>query len=163
MPPHPALPLSDLRVLVVEDEWAIACAAASALEALGAEIVGPVGSGRLGQFETLIWRERTLDGAVLGVQFGAEQVYPLADALIARGVPLLLATGQRVDRLPERFRVLPRVGEVLPGCELGWAAVRAFGRRAGEDAGPAASPSNQHYGDPPSRPTSLEIVALLTL
>ncbi len=138
MPLHPALPLADLRVLVVKDEWLIACAAASTLEALGAEVVGPLSSGRLGRVEALIWRERKLDGAVLDVQFGAEQVYPLADALIARGVPVLLATGHRIDSLPERFRALPRVSEVLPGHELGRAAARAFGRRAGEDAGPAA-------------------------
>jgi CheY-like chemotaxis protein len=126
MPPYPALPLADLHILVVDDQWLLACEVASTLEALGAEVTGLV--GRIAGFEALIWRERPLDGAVLDVQLGAEQVYPLADALIACGVPVLLATHGAVELLPERFRALPRVDKPLPPRrELGQAAAQAFG------------------------------------
>ena len=131
--PHPALPLTDLRVLVVENEWLTASATASALEALGAEVVGPVQPHV--RVEALIWRERKPDGAVLDVQLGAEQVYSLTDALIASGVPVLLATDYPVELLPERFRTLPHVDKTVPIRELGRAAAQAFGRAA--DAKPA--------------------------
>lgn len=87
------------RLLIVEDEYLIASALAEFLKVRGADIVGPVGSVR----QALALIERTLpDAAVLDVNLGSEQVYPVADVLIDRAVPFVFATGydQLVMRRP---------------------------------------------------------------
>ena len=122
--PRPPL-LAGLRVLLIEHDYWLAHEMAGLLREAGAEVVGPV--GRLGAAQALAVREPHLDGAVTGVLLGDGRVDPLVTELLARGVPVLLATGYPGHLLPGWLRALPRV--LKPGGrELGRAAAEAFGR-----------------------------------
>ncbi|WP_431266959.1 response regulator [Dankookia sp. P2] len=62
------------------------------LRGLGCEIVGPAGT--LGEALRLLEEEAPrLDAAVLDVNLGGHAAFPVADALVRRGVPVLFATG----------------------------------------------------------------------
>lgn len=121
----PGRPLLGCKVLLVEDEYLIACDTAILLREAGAEVVGPAGG--LAQARALAAREPRLDGAVLDVQLGDGMVCPLVPELAARGVPVLLATGYERDVLPPALVGLPHLAKPF-GRELGRVAAEAFGR-----------------------------------
>jgi CheY-like chemotaxis protein len=80
------------RVLVVEDEALLALELETGLRELGCEVVGP--ARNLVEAQRMAAAEPRLAAAVLDVNLGGgELVFPVADALAARGVPYLLATG----------------------------------------------------------------------
>jgi hypothetical protein len=82
---------SSWRVLLAEDEFLIAEDLASALSAAGATVIGPAYSvaGALRLIESC----GALDGAVLDVNLKGEAAFPIADALLGRGVPFVITTG----------------------------------------------------------------------
>ena len=94
------------RVLVVEDEMIVAWLLEDMLADFGCTIVGP--AARIDQALAMIKAE-ALDAAVLDVNLNGQQSYPLADALVTRGVPFVFVTAQRADDLPERHRHRPIV------------------------------------------------------
>ncbi len=49
-----------------------------------------------------------LDLAVLDINLEGEKVFPVADALEARSVPFLFATGYDAGGVPDRFLDVPR-------------------------------------------------------
>ena len=100
------LRLSGKRVLVVEDEFFIADELARDFAAMGAEIIGPVGT--VERAMRLLHDELCIDGAVLDIKLGAAMAYPVADELLARNVPVVFATGYDADVLPRRFVDVPR-------------------------------------------------------
>jgi DNA-binding response OmpR family regulator len=93
--------LAGLRVLLAEDEYLIAFELHDALIAAGADVIGPFPTLR----ETIgcVNADTKLDLAVLDVNLRGEMVFPVADALDARGVPFVFATGYDQETLPERF------------------------------------------------------------
>lgn len=97
--------LTGRRVLVVEDDFMIAKLIASAFEADGAEIVGPAATVK--DALTLIAGEERIDGAVLDVNLRGETVYPVADVLRSKGVPIVFTTGYDKSRLASRFADMP--------------------------------------------------------
>jgi CheY-like chemotaxis protein len=109
--------LKGRRVLVVEDEYLIAIDLASALEDAGAEVVGPTGTVA-GALELLEKHGGHLDGAVLDVNVGDERVYPVADALAARGVPFVLATGYDETSVPVAYASAPRIEKPVDKSRL---------------------------------------------
>lgn len=98
-------PLAGRRLLLVEDEYVLAVGLSDTLGDLGAEVVGPVASvaDALALLETL----PELDAAVLDVNLGREVVYPVADALLARGLPFLFATANDPAALPAHYGRVP--------------------------------------------------------
>ena len=79
-------------MLVVEDEALLALELETGLRELGCEVVGP--ARNLTEAQRLAETEPRLAAAVLDVNLGGgELVFTVADALAARGVPYLLATG----------------------------------------------------------------------
>lgn len=129
----PGRPPRGCKVLLVEDEYLIACDTASLLRDAGAEVVGPLGG--LAQVRELAACEPRLNGAVLDVQLGDGSVCPLVPELAARGVSVLLATGYEPEVLPEALHGPPHLAKPF-GRELGRVAVRAFGREAFGRGGP---------------------------
>ncbi len=79
------------RVLVVEDKALLALEIEAELGALGCEVVGPART--LDEAMRLAASGPEPDAAVLDVNLGGELVFPVADLLAARGVPVLFATG----------------------------------------------------------------------
>ena len=90
--PNPALSLQGRRILVVEDEPAIALATVNTLERLGCEVVGPVASLQQGLVLAEAEHAR-LDAALLDVNLGGEVSFPIAELLAKAGVPFAHVTG----------------------------------------------------------------------
>lgn len=88
--------MSGPRIVLVEDEPLVAMMMEDLLIDLGCEIAGSFGS----LAPALAWlsgQDPPPDGAVLDVNLGGgETVFPLAEALRARGVPFVFATGYGV-------------------------------------------------------------------
>jgi len=99
--------LAGRRVLRVEDEYFLAEELDDALSGAGAQAPGPVPSVRAAQ--DLLRNGAAPDVALLDVSLGGEMVYPVADALLARGVPFLFATGYDHAALPDRYAAVRRL------------------------------------------------------
>ncbi|MCC0807880.1 response regulator [Methylobacterium sp. W2] len=79
------------RILVVEDEYFLADELARGLAEAEAEVIGPIATAE-GALD-LLEGPAPPDAAILDVNLGGEDVYPVADALLALGVPFLFTTG----------------------------------------------------------------------
>lgn len=91
-------------VLVVEDEYFLADDMTRALAQLGADVAGPVPTPR----QALVLIETVkIDAAVLDINLRGETVFAVADALLARGVPFVFATGYDSGSIPEAYREVP--------------------------------------------------------
>jgi ActR/RegA family two-component response regulator len=106
VPEPPFEALRGRRLLIVEDEYMIAADLAYTLEDRGVEVVGPVGS--VDEALALVEAEGRLDGAVLDLNLGNDRAYPVADALLARGVPFVFATGYGREVIPAAYAEVPR-------------------------------------------------------
>lgn len=93
--------LTHCRILVVEDEYMIARDLLMELEDAGAIGIGPEPSvaGAL----VRIRDEARIDAAVLDVNLCGESAFPVADALIARSVPFIFASGYEDDEMTRRY------------------------------------------------------------
>lgn len=93
--------LRDHRILVAEDEYLLASDLSKILQEAGVEVVGPCAT--LQDAVVCAEGDDKLDAAVLDVNLRGEMVFPLADTLMARGVPFLFATGYDEGAIPPRF------------------------------------------------------------
>jgi CheY-like chemotaxis protein len=92
------------RILVVEDEMLIGMLLEDMLVDLGHEVAAIV--PRLKDALAAVDREK-FDLAILDVHLHGESAFPVAEALIAKGVPFVFATGYGERGLPENFRGRP--------------------------------------------------------
>jgi len=107
--------LRDHRVLVVEDESIIAQAMSRGLRRAGATVLGPVAD--VAAALTLLDHEAQVDGAVLDINLGNQKVYPVVDALLARGTRCVFATGSDPADVPAPYASMTRCQKpVDPGC-----------------------------------------------
>jgi CheY-like chemotaxis protein len=83
--------LKHAPILVVEDEPFIALKLKATIEEAGGKVVGPVGSvsAALALLQTC-----TIVAAVLDVQLSDRDVTPVAEALVARGIPLIFQSAR---------------------------------------------------------------------
>ena len=130
--PTDPLPLAGQRVLVVEDEMVLALDIEEGLEGAGATVVGPVPS--LADAGLLLALARRLDAAVLDVNLGGETVYPLADALVAAGIPIVFASGYSETELPARFVGVSHLEKPVDVGALTLAVSRSISRNAVPEA-----------------------------
>ena len=99
-PRRPAPDIRGLRVIIVEDAILLAMELETGLADAGVEIVGS--AGELDQAMRML--DRQIDAAVLDCNLNGVSVEPVAEALAARGVPFLFATGYGENRgAPEGF------------------------------------------------------------
>jgi len=97
--------LRGLHLLLVEDEYLLALGLAEVASDLGAEVFGPVAS--VDDALALVDKLPELDAAILDINLGDATIFPVADALLARGVPFVFSTASDRAGLPERFRDVP--------------------------------------------------------
>jgi CheY-like chemotaxis protein len=109
--------LKGRRLLIVEDDFLIAADLASSLEELGIDVVGPIGSveDALGLVES---EGERLDAAVLDINVREQRVYPVANALIARGIPFVFTTGYDAVTIPEAYAAAPRCEKPVDRMQL---------------------------------------------
>jgi CheY-like chemotaxis protein len=104
------------RILVVEDNFLAAEVVRDTLESYGCQVVGPV--GRLEDGLRLASAE-ALDGAVLDINLNGERCFPIAKALLDRGVPFMFLTGyDDAGLIPPELRPTRRVGKPILGHQL---------------------------------------------
>ncbi len=98
--------LTDLTILVVEDEAVVAVDVAATIELAGGTVIGPAYS--VGQaFE--MSAGAAIDGALLDINLRNERVFGLADALADRNVPIVFLSGEIWPVIPERHAGSRRV------------------------------------------------------
>lgn len=95
------------RILVVEDEALVAMLVEDALLDGGFAMIGPARS--VAQAMASL-DEETPDAVMLDLNLGGETSIGVADALMTRGIPFVVATGYGAAGLPESHRHVP----VLP-------------------------------------------------
>ena len=91
-------------ILIGEDEHIVARSLGRVLERWGAVIVGPAPT--VESALALLRSTARLDGAVVDVNLRGVMAYPVADALIARAVPLVFTSGYAETAIPEGYRSL---------------------------------------------------------
>ena len=95
------------QILVIEDEALVAMLVEDALLDCGFDVIGPARS--VAEALELLEAEQPA-AAVLDLNLGGENSLAVADALSARGIPFLVATGYGSAGLPQTHRHVP----VLP-------------------------------------------------
>ncbi len=107
--------LANRRILVVEDDLAIAVLIEEALQDIGCIEVGPV--GKLDAALRLA-SEEALDAAILDITIRGGKVFPVIRQLQARGIPFALASGYGDWALPEALRNQPRLVKPFTAGDL---------------------------------------------
>jgi CheY-like chemotaxis protein len=100
--------LTGKRILIVEDEYLIAADLADGIEAAGAEVIGPLGTVPQALSELADETHPAPHAASLDVNLRGVEVFPVADALRARGVPFVFCTGYDLGNIPARYSDVPR-------------------------------------------------------
>ena len=103
------------RILIVEDETLVAMNIEDVLTEEGCEVVGP--ASRL-DVAIRLAREERIDAAVLDVTIRGGQVFPVAEILMDRGIPFVLASGYGDWALPERLKGQSRLTKPFSSEEL---------------------------------------------
>ena len=98
------VPLRATRVLVVEDELMIRMLLDDMLRELGCTVAAE--AGRMDEALAAVGKG-DFDIAILDVNLNGETTVPVAEALAARGLPFVFATGYGPHHLPEAFRDRP--------------------------------------------------------
>lgn len=98
---------SGRRVLIVEDESLVAMLLETILADLGCDVVGPESNIEDGL--NVASGTARLDAALLDVNVAGQEIFPVAEALKARGVPFVFSTGYGEAGLPEHWRGNPTV------------------------------------------------------
>lgn len=113
------------KVLIVEDEWFLADDAARAIEAAGASVVGPAAD----EAEALaLIAAGGFDLAVLDVNLGDGAGFRVAEALAAKDVPFVFATGYDRSAVPVAFAGAPRLEKPYDPRRLAAVLEAAFRR-----------------------------------
>ncbi|MGA2127516.1 MAG: response regulator [Xanthobacteraceae bacterium] len=97
-------PLHGLRVLIVEDESLLALLLEDMLGDIGCMVVG-VASTVAAAIDAIA--KVDAGAAILDIKLGDEKSYAVAEALAARGVPFVFATGYGDLRLEEPWQDRP--------------------------------------------------------
>jgi len=118
-------PLNGRRVLIVEDESLVAMLLETILEDMGCTPVGP--AANIDEGSALARDEPDLDAALLDVNVAGRQVFPVAEALKARGVPFVFSTGYGEGGLPDEWRGNPTIQKPFTETAVRNALMKAMG------------------------------------
>jgi CheY-like chemotaxis protein len=97
--------LAGQRVLVVEDEYFLADDLVQSLTRLGAAVLGPVSSAAAA---LSLLDSGQPDLAIVDINLKGDISFAIADAMAARNLPFIFATGYDEAAIPGRFSDRPR-------------------------------------------------------
>ena len=129
--------LTNRRILVVEDDLAIAVLIEEVLQDLGCIVVGPV--GKLDAALRLACEE-SLDAAILDVTIRGGKVFPVVRHLQARGVPFALASSYGDWALPAGLQHQPRLVKPFTAGDLAAQVQSLCEARSGSGRAEASRP-----------------------
>jgi CheY-like chemotaxis protein len=86
-------PLLDTKVLVAEDQWILATDLMQRLWEAGANVIGPAMS--VASAAEIAEEEKNLDCCILDVRFNGDLIFPVAEALKLKEVPIVFYTGYK--------------------------------------------------------------------
>jgi len=92
------------RILLVEDEALVAMVMRDMLTELGYSVVGPFSQAA---DATAAAQEEMVDAAVLDINLDGDLVYPIAEVLVARGIPFVFVTGYGAESVDRRYADVP--------------------------------------------------------
>ncbi len=111
-----SIDLTGLRVLVVEDNFLVACVIQEALEGAGCEVVGPASKLQIG---LEMAQQRAFDGAFLDIHLNNDFCFPIAFLLKERGTPFLFMTGyDDADAIPAELRSVSTLRKPFEAAEI---------------------------------------------
>lgn len=137
--------LSGCRILVVEDDYFVADTVGDVLKDIGCEVLGPFSS-----IEETMQKigDELPDAAVLDVNLSGRTVYPLAQALLQRNIPVLFVTGYDRSNIHRKFQSVPRLAKPVDANQLQQAVSRLVLNPQIEDD------SSDDIGIEPIKPTA---------
>jgi CheY-like chemotaxis protein len=93
--------LYGLRIFLVDDDAMISVMLMNMLDKLGCEVVGAAAT--VNQALEMVSTTTTIDVAILDVNIGDKNVFPVADLLLRRDVPCVFSTGYATKLVTERY------------------------------------------------------------
>ena len=117
--------LKGRRILIVEDESLVAMLLETILDDMGCAVVGPESNIDDGLISATT--EGALDAALLDVNVAGREVFPVAEALKARGVPFVFSTGYGEAGLPDHWRGHPTIQKPFTEAAVHEALMAAIG------------------------------------
>ena len=121
-------PLTGRRVLIVEDESLVAMLLETILEDMGCTPIGP--ASNIDDGLAMVADSEHLDAALLDVNVAGRQVFPVAEALKARGVPFVFSTGYGEGGLPDEWRGQSTIQKPFTEAAVRDALFKAMGMAA---------------------------------
>lgn len=119
--------IQGLRVLIVEDEALVSMLLEDMLADHGCEVAAT--ASRIAQALDLVADPSLeLQAAILDVNLGGEPIFPVAEALAARGIPFAFATGYGAGGLPDQWRGRPTLQKPFSHDDVGKALLVAVSR-----------------------------------
>jgi CheY-like chemotaxis protein len=100
------MPLTTVRVLLVEDEIMIRMMVADMVEELGHAVAAEAGD--VGSAAELA-QTGLFDLAILDVNLNGTVSFPVADIIVKRHIPLIFASGYALDNYPAAFGSTPKL------------------------------------------------------
>ena len=104
------------RILLVEDESVVLMLLEDLVAALGYEVVAGVATV---DDALAAMSEREFDMALIDVNLGGTPSFPVADALVAKGIPFVFTTGYGALGLPAQYAAFPVLQKPFRPKDLG--------------------------------------------
>ena len=104
------------RVLIAEDEYLLASKMVEEFAKLGVETIGPASTVK--RALDLVEHCGPLDAAMLDIKLRNEMIFPVADALRARGVPFVFTTGYNQKIIPDGYKDVVRYEKPFDVAEV---------------------------------------------
>jgi CheY-like chemotaxis protein len=115
-----------MRVLVVEDEMMVSMLLEDMLSDIGCTLVGPAKSVKSA---LKLMEHAGFDIAILDVNLNGEETYSIADALAARAIPFVFASGYSPAGIREEYRSIPLLQKPFQQDELKQTLAAVLSRR----------------------------------
>lgn len=117
--------LAKSRILIVEDESLVAMLLETILEDMDCLPLGPMAS--IDEALAFLDSGEAIDGALLDVNLAGHEVFPVAAALKARGVPFVFSTGYGEGGLPDTWRGQATIQKPFTEAAVRQALMKALG------------------------------------